>query len=59
MAVNSIKSNALEPTRSELRRLSLAGRLLRLLPVYGLLILTVLLAVFFSLDSSQHVPDPA
>ena len=49
MAVNSIKSNALEPTRSELRQLSPLGKLVRLLPVYGLLILTVLLALFFSL----------
>ena len=48
MAINSVKSNALEPTRSELRQLSLAGRIVRLLPVYGLVILTVLLAVLFS-----------
>ncbi len=48
MAINSVKSNALEPTRSELRRLTLAGRIVRLLPVYGLVVLTVLLAVCFS-----------
>ncbi len=48
MAINSVKSNALEPTRSELRQLSPSGRIVRLLPVYGLVVLTVLLAVFFS-----------
>jgi ribose transport system permease protein len=48
VAINSVKSNALEPTRSELRQLSLTGRIVRLLPVYGLAILTVLLAVLFS-----------
>ena len=48
MAINSVKSNALEPTRSELRQLPLTGRIVRLLPVYGLVILTVLLAVLFS-----------
>jgi ribose transport system permease protein len=49
MAINSFKSNALEPTRSELRQLPLSARLMRVLPIYGLVILTVLLALFFSL----------
>jgi ribose transport system permease protein len=49
MAVNSVKSNALEPTAAELRSLGWAARLLRLLPVYGLVVLAVLLALFFSL----------
>ena len=49
MAINSFKSNALEPTRTELRQLPPSVRAMRLLPVYGLVILTVLLALFFSL----------
>jgi ribose transport system permease protein len=49
MAINSVKSNALEPTSAELRHLSPAGRAWRLLPVYGLVVLTVLLALFFSI----------
>ena len=46
--MQSIKSNALEPTRSELAALSRGQAIVRLLPVYGLPILTVLLIVFFS-----------
>jgi ribose transport system permease protein len=49
MAINSFRSNALEPTRTELRQLPPGARLLRLLPIYGLVVLTVLLALFFSL----------
>ena len=49
MPMNSVKSEALEPTRVELERLSPLGRLLRWLPVYGLVILTVLLGLIFSL----------
>jgi ribose transport system permease protein len=44
----SLKSNALEPTRSELAGLSRGAALIRLLPVYGLPILTILLIIFFS-----------
>jgi ribose transport system permease protein len=44
----SLKSNALEPTRSELANLSRGAALIRLLPVYGLPILTILLILFFS-----------
>ncbi len=47
--MQSIKSNALEPTRSELAGLSRWRAIGRLLPVYGLPILTILLIVFFSL----------
>lgn len=46
--MNSIQSNALEPTRSDLKQLSGGQKLLRLLPVYGLVVLTVLLILFFS-----------
>lgn len=47
--MNSIQSNALEPTRSELAGLSLGQKLVRLLPTYGLVILTVLLILLFSI----------
>ena len=46
--MNSIQSNALEPTRSDLKALSIGQKLLRLLPVYGLVILTALLVLLFS-----------
>jgi ribose transport system permease protein len=47
--MNSIQSNALEPTRGELRQLTTGQRLMRLLPVYGLVILTLALILLFSL----------
>ncbi len=56
MAMNSVKSAALEPTRAELATLGPMGRLIRWLPVYGLVILTVLLAIFFSLLLPQSFP---
>ncbi|MBI1418080.1 MAG: ABC transporter permease [Limimaricola sp.] len=46
--MNSIESNALEPTKDELAQLGLAQRLIRLAPVYGLVILMVALIVIFS-----------
>jgi ribose transport system permease protein len=46
--MNSLQSNALEPTRSELQGLSASKKLSRLLPVYGLVILTVFLIILFS-----------
>ncbi|MDE3120134.1 MAG: ABC transporter permease [Paracoccaceae bacterium] len=45
----SLQSNALEPTTDELKGLPLAQRLVRLAPVYGLVILTAFLIVLFSL----------
>ncbi|AYD03821.1 ABC transporter permease [Neorhizobium sp. NCHU2750] len=54
--MQSIQSNALEPTKSELRGLSLADKLKRLLPVYGLVILTVLLIVLFSIMLPDTFP---
>jgi ribose transport system permease protein len=51
--MQSIKSNALEPTRPELAALSRWGAVIRILPVYGLPILTLLLIIFFSL----YLPD--
>jgi ribose transport system permease protein len=47
--MQSIKSNALEPTRSELRGLSRWQQIIRVLPVYGLPLLTLLLIIVFSL----------
>ncbi|MBM7069026.1 ABC transporter permease [Actibacterium sp. 188UL27-1] len=46
--MQSLESNALEPTRAEMQKLSTGARLLRLLPVYGLVILTVFLIILFS-----------
>jgi ribose transport system permease protein len=47
--MQSIKSNALEPTRPELATLSRWQAIGRILPVYGLPILTIVLVIFFSL----------
>ena len=47
--MQSIKSNALEPTRPELAGLTRWQAIGRVLPVYGLPILTLLLIVFFSI----------
>lgn len=47
--MQSIKSNALEPTRFELAGMSRWQQAIRILPVYGLPILTVLLIAFFSI----------
>lgn len=46
--MNSIQSTALEPTRAELKGLTRLQRLQRQVPVYGLVILTVLLTLLFS-----------
>lgn len=46
--MNSIQSNALEPTRSELNHLSSRQKIMRLLPTYGLVILTAILILLFS-----------
>src|SRR5580693_4092024 len=47
--MQSIKSNALEPTRSEWATLSRGQAIVRLASVYGLPILTLVLIIFFSL----------
>ncbi|MGD0564179.1 MAG: ABC transporter permease [Roseiarcus sp.] len=47
--MQSIKSSALEPTRPELAGLSRWQAIGRILPVYGLPILTLLLIIFFSI----------
>lgn len=52
----SIKSNALEPTRPELAALTRGQAILRLLPVYGLPLLTLLLIVVFSIMLPDTFP---
>jgi ribose transport system permease protein len=47
--MQSIKSNALEPTQPELMGMTTGQKILRLLPVYGLPILTLFLIVLFSI----------
>lgn len=54
--MQSIKSAALEPTRAELAGLSRWRVAVRILPVYGLPILAVLLAIFFSLLLPDSFP---
>lgn len=47
--MQSLESGALEPTKAEMKGLSLGAKLLRLIPVYGLLILTISLIILFSI----------
>ncbi len=47
--MQSLESSALEPTRAELEGQSRGRKILRLLPVYGLVILTVFLIILFSI----------
>ena len=54
--MQSLKSNALEPTRSELAALSRGQAIVRVLPIYGLPILTVLLIAFFSFLLPESFP---
>jgi ribose transport system permease protein len=56
MATNSIRSDALEPTRDELENVSRWARLARILPVYGLPILTILLIALFSVILPDTFP---
>lgn len=46
--MQSLESGALEPTKADLKGLSLGRRVVRFLPVYGLVILTAFLIVLFS-----------
>ena len=54
--MQSLESNALEPTKSEMEGLTLRSKLLRLLPVYGLVILTLLLILLFSILLPKTFP---
>ena len=46
--MQSLESGALEPTKAELKGLSFGQRVIRFLPVYGLVILTIFLIGLFS-----------
>jgi len=46
--MQSLKSGALEPTRTELARMSWLQAILRLIPVYGLPLLAIVLIILFS-----------
>jgi ribose transport system permease protein len=54
--MQSIESTALEPTRAELTNASIGQRVVRFLPVYGLVILTAFLIVLFSLLLPKTFP---
>lgn len=54
--MQNLKSDATEPTRPELARMSARARLTSRLPAYGLPILTVLLVLLFSLLLPQTFP---
>jgi len=54
--MQSLKSNALEPTRAELATLSRGQAIVRVLPVYGLPLLTILLIGLFSLLLPDSFP---
>ncbi|OZI39273.1 ABC transporter permease [Bordetella genomosp. 1] len=54
--MQSLKSNALEPTRRELAALAPLARCTRLLPVFGLPILTLLLILVFSVALPDTFP---
>jgi ribose transport system permease protein len=54
--MNSLQSTALEPTRSELAGLTTGQKVLRFLPTYGLVILTLALIVLFSILLSNTFP---
>ncbi len=47
--MQSLESNALEPTKAELRGLTFGKKMMRFLPVYGLVILMVFLIALFSI----------
>ncbi|MEM9043597.1 MAG: ABC transporter permease [Pseudomonadota bacterium] len=54
--MQSIESDALEPTKAELKGLGFGAKLLRLLPVYGLVILMAGLIVLFSILLPETFP---
>ncbi len=53
---SSIKSTALEPTRHEIANATLLERVKRFAPVYGIVILAVLLALLFSILLPETFP---
>jgi ribose transport system permease protein len=54
--MQSIESTALEPTKAEMKGLTVGQRIARLLPVYGLVILTAALIILFSIMLPRTFP---
>ncbi|MEQ8307802.1 MAG: ABC transporter permease [Hoeflea sp.] len=54
--MQSLESNALEPTRAEMAGLSVGQKLIRFAPAYGLVILMVFLLVLFSILLPRTFP---
>lgn len=54
--MQSIESNALEPTRAELKNLTPLQKMLRLAPVYGLVLLTAGLIILFTVLLPETFP---
>ncbi|MEW7008901.1 MULTISPECIES: ABC transporter permease [unclassified Lentilitoribacter] len=54
--MQSIESGALEPTKAEVKGLSFGEKLVRYIPVYGLLILTISLIILFSIMLPDTFP---
>jgi ribose transport system permease protein len=54
--MQSIESSALEPTKAELKGLTFGEKLVRFIPVYGLLILTAFLILLFSIMLPDTFP---
>lgn len=54
--MNSIESTALEPTRHELSQVGLFSKMMRLIPVYGLVLLTIGLIVLFTVMLPDTFP---
>lgn len=54
--MQSLESNALEPTQAQLKGLSTPAKIIRFLPVYGLPILTLGLILLFSILLPQTFP---
>ena len=54
--MQSIKSNALEPTKAELKKLGFFAKLGRLIPVYGLVLLAIALLIIFSVMLPDTFP---
>ena len=54
--MQSLESGALEPTKAELKSLGPGARLLRYLPVYGLVLLMLILIALFSVLLPQTFP---
>jgi len=54
--MQSIQSAAIEPTKAELKSMTFAQRLVRQVPVYGLVILTLVLIVLFSILLPETFP---